>query len=85
MFLCDNVNLYVKVFNTFNFETNFLENKTFFEKLEYRFLVESTKLKTHHFHTKLPHQKPMLRQIEWWLQNGPVKKNGLLPVNNLFF
>ena len=28
-------------------------------------------MKTHHFHTKLPHQKPMLRQIEWWLQNGP--------------
>ena len=33
-------------------------------KLEYRFLVESTKLKTHHFYTKLPYKKPLLRQIE---------------------
>ena len=42
-------------------------------------------MKTHHFHTKLPHQKPMIRQIEWWLQNGPIKKNGDLPVTTLFF
>ena len=40
-------------------------------------------LKTHHFHTKLPYQKPMLRQINSWLQNGPITKNGVLPVANL--
>ena len=39
----------------------------------------------HHFHTKLPYQKPMLRQIKWWLQNGRIKKNGVLPVTTLFF
>ena len=38
------------------------------------------RLKTHHFHTKLLYQKPMLRQIEWWVQNGPITKNGVLPV-----
>ena len=27
----------------------------------------------------------MLRQIEWWLQNGPIKRNGVLPVATLFF
>ena len=27
------------------------------------------------FHAKLPYQKPMLRQIEWWIQNGPTTKN----------
>ena len=27
----------------------------------------------------------MLRQIERWLQNGPIMKNGVLPVTNLFF
>ena len=27
----------------------------------------------------------MLRQIEWWLQNGPIKRNGVLPVTTLFF
>ena len=42
-------------------------------------------MKTHHFHTKLTYQKPMLRQIEWWVQNGPIKKNGVLPVTSLLF
>ena len=37
------------------------------------------------FHKKLPFQKPMLRQIECWVQNGPIKKNGVLPVTTLFF
>ena len=26
----------------------------------------------------------MLRQIEWWLQNKPISKNGVLPVTTLF-
>ena len=38
----------------------------------------------YHFHTKLPYQEPMLRQIAWWVQNGPIKKNGVLPVTTLF-
>ena len=29
----------------------------------------------HHFHTKLPDQKLMLRQIECWVQNEPITKN----------
>ena len=39
----------------------------------------------HHCHTKLPYQKPMLRETEWWLQNRPNTKNGVLPVTTLFF
>ena len=27
----------------------------------------------------------MLRQTEWWVQNVPITKNGILPVTNLFF
>ena len=27
--------------------------------------LKALRLKTHHFHIKLPYQKPMLRQIEW--------------------
>ena len=27
----------------------------------------------------------MLRQIEWRLQNGPIKTSGVLPVTALFF
>ena len=30
-------------------------------------------------------QKPMLRQIEWGVQNGPIPKNGVLPVITLLF
>ena len=55
-----------KRFQYFNFEIDFLENKNLFQKLEYRFLVESTKIERHHFHIKLPYQKPMLR-IHWRL------------------
>ena len=66
--------------------------KTFLEKLEHRFLVGSTKIKNasfpyktaiskaNVFHTKLPYQKPMLRQI-----NGPITKNGVLSVATLSF
>ena len=32
-------------------------------------------MKTPHFYTELPCQKPMLRQIEWGAQNGPTTKN----------
>ena len=40
----------------------------------------------HHFHiNKLPYQKPVLRQIEWLVQNGPITKNKGLPVTTLFF
>ena len=41
-------------------------------------------MKTHHFHTKLPYQKPMLRQIDWWGQNGPITKKRILSVITLF-
>ena len=39
----------------------FWKKKTFFKKLKYRFLVETTEIKTHHFYSKLLCQKPMLR------------------------
>ena len=41
-------------------------------------------MKAHHFHTKLPCQKPMLRQIEWGIQNRPITKNELLPLTASF-
>ena len=36
-------------FQYFNFETNFLENENAFKKLEYRFLVEATKIENTSF------------------------------------
>ena len=59
--------------------------KTFFKKLEYRFLVQHTLLKTQYFHKKLPCQKPILRQIDWGVQNGRTTKNGVLSLTTLFF
>ena len=41
--------------------------------------------KTHHFHTKLPYQKPMLMEIKWWVQNEPITKKEVFPVTTLFF
>ena len=67
----------------FIFETDFLEYENFFKKTGAPFLVEST-LKMHHFYTKLLYQKPMLREIERRVQNGPVTKNGVLTVTTLF-
>ena len=67
-----------------NFEIDFLENENLFQKAGI-FRLKALRLKAHHFHKKLPHQKPMLRKIEWWVQNGPIIKNGALPVTTFFF
>ena len=47
--------------------------------------MKALRLKTHHCHSKLLCQKPMLRQIEWRLQNGHITESGVLPVTALFF
>ena len=73
----------LKVFNTLTLKQIFWKTITFFKKLEYRFLV--VRLKTRFFYTKLPCQKPMLRRIEWWVQNGALIKNVILQVTTLFF
>ena len=33
----------------------------------------------------MPYQKPILRQTEWGVQNGPITKNEDLPVTTLLF
>ena len=37
----------------------------------------------HSFHTKRSCPKPMLRQIEWRVQDGPVTNNGVLAIATL--
>ena len=49
------------------------------------FYLKALRLKTHHFYTKLPYQKQKLRQIEWWVQHGPVTMNGVLSATTLLF
>ena len=54
-----------KCFQCCNFETKFSGKRTPLSRNWSNVLyLKVLKLKTHHFHTKLPCQKPMLRQIE---------------------
>ena len=73
----------LNVFNTLTLKQIFRKTKTFFKKLEYDFYLKALRLKTHRFQCSNP--KPKLRQIEWWLQNRLITKNGVLPVTTLFF
>ena len=54
------------------------KTKTFFKKPGYHFLVERITIENVIFPYKPPYQNPMLRQIEWKVQNLPVTKNGVL-------
>ena len=49
------------------------------------FQLRALRLNIHHFHTKLPCHKPMLRQMGWCVQNGPIKKHKVLQESTLFF
>ena len=80
------------VFNTLTFKQIFWKTKTFFKKLEYTFLVETTNIENTSFPFKTAlteaNIKAMLRQIEWRLQNGPIKNsfssNYFIFLENLF-
>ena len=60
-------------FQYFNFEINFLENEIFFEKMEYRFLVESTDIEN----ASLPYKTVVLETNV--KTNRPIRKNGYRP------
>ena len=48
-------------FQYFKFETDFLENESFFKKLEYRFLVERTKIEKASFPYKTAISKAIVQ------------------------
>ena len=48
------------------------------------FLSKVLLLKAQHLHTKLTFQKPMLRQIERGVPNGPITKTADLPQSTYF-
>ena len=64
-------------YNTLTLKQIFWKSKNFLKKLDYHFLVESTNIESASF--------PMLRPIEWWEQNGPITKNGVLLVTAFFW
>ena len=69
----------------FKFKTKFLKLQILFKNWCAVFYLKVLRLKTQQFHTKLLCQKPMLTQIEWEVQSGPITKNGFLPVSTIFF
>ena len=72
--------------NTLTLKPIFSKTKTFFKKLEDRFLDESTRIENATFpYNTAQSANPMLRQIEWGVRDGLITKNGVLPVTNLFF
>ena len=52
--------------------------KPFLKSCSTVFELRILRLKVQIFHTKLSCQKPMLRQIEWRVQNVPITKNEVL-------
>ena len=72
-------------FNTLSLKQIFWKTKTFFKKLEYRFLVESTKFESTSFSYKTAISEASVKTNKCWVQNGPITKNGVLPVTTLFF
>ena len=76
------------VFNTLTLEQIFWKTNTFFKKLEYRFLAETTMTEKNIISIQNCCQKPMLREREWRIQNALITKSGILSVfsflENLF-
>ena len=84
MFLCANQGKF-QTFSILSLLNKFSgKRKPFSKSWGTVFQLKPLRLKTHHFHSKLLCQRPMLRQIEWRLQNGPTTKSGVLPVTTLF-
>ena len=75
----------LNIFDTLTLKQLFWKTKTFFNNWSIIFWLKALRLETHFFHTKLPYQKPMLRQIEWWVQNGPVTKEQSFTSNYFIF
>ena len=75
----------LKVFNTLTLKQISWKKKTFFKKLEYRFLVESTKIKNASFPYKTAISEANVKKNKMLTKNGPITKNGVLPVTTLFF
>ena len=65
------------MFNTSTLKKIFWKTKTFFKKLEYRFLVESTKIENASFPYKTALSGANVKTNKM-VSNGPIIKNGVL-------
>ena len=72
----------LNVFITLTLKQIFWKTKILFKKLEFRFLVESTKIENASFPYKTVLSEDNVKTNRMRLQNGPITKNGVLPVTN---
>ena len=72
----------LNIFNILTLKQILWKTKFFSKRLEYRFLSDCNGTRTHNHFVRKYH-KPMLRQIECRVQNGPITKNGVLSVTTL--
>ena len=84
MFLCESVKI-LNVFNTLTLKQIFWKTKTFFKKLEYRFLVASTKIENASFRFKTAISEANTTNRMMITKYRPITKSGVLPVTALFF
>ena len=73
------------VFNTLTLKQIFWKTKTFFKKLEYRFLVETTKIENTSFPFKTALSEANAKTNRTATTKGPITKSGVLPVTTLFY
>ena len=74
-----------KRFQYLNFETDFLENESFFQKTGERFLVETTKNENTSFPNKTAISEVNVKVNRMVTTKNVITKNGALPVTTLFF
>ena len=85
MFLCENVWKLLIVCSTLNLEPIAKKRKTFFKKLEYRLLIESTKIENVSFSYKTALSGANVKTNSMVSTKWTYKKNnGVLPVTTLF-
>ena len=75
-----------KHFQYFNNEINFLRIGNLFQKAGEPFLVESSKIENVIFAYKTSQLEVSAKtNRKWGVQNGPISKNGNLPITTSFF
>ena len=73
------------VFNILTLKQIFWRTKTFFTKLENRFLIEATKIEITPFPFKNALSEDNVKTNRMAATNGPITKSGVLPVTTYFF
>ena len=84
MFIWQSVKI-LNIFNTLTLKQILWKMKTFFKKLEYRFLVESSKIGNASLPYKTAISEATVKTNRMVSKRWPITKNGVLLVTTLFF